>query len=134
MIRAVPIDYFVDGSHSHLAFLSTVDNRFREFNGIHVWDSWQDLSEDAIDDDGVVDTAFLVRVKPLCPKWFFKKKNEPPNTTKFTSEHWEQIFTKYVGEVLRCEGVDFLYDHAWSDEEWQVFKRLLSHLTTTFDD
>ena len=66
MIRAVPVPYFINetsGKESHLAFLSTVTDKFIEIDGCQVWDSWSELSE-------VADIEFLNRVRTLCPKWF----------------------------------------------------------------
>jgi hypothetical protein len=47
-----------------LAFLDTVTDTFVKYDGTHVWDSWEDLSEYCEDQE------FLDRVKGLCPEWF----------------------------------------------------------------
>ena len=73
MIRAIPVEYYLDAAPSHMAFLNTVDDMFIEFNGTMVWESWDELVEYVEGDEDFVDNptlGFLDRVRGLCPQWF----------------------------------------------------------------
>jgi hypothetical protein len=38
---------------------------------------------------------------------------------------WKHIFTRYVDIVGQAEGVDFLYDYQWNEEEWEAIQEVL---------
>lgn len=37
---------------------------------------------------------------------------------------WRAILVKYLAIVGRAEGVDFLYKHEWSPEDWQALESI----------
>jgi hypothetical protein len=51
------------------AFFDTTTNKFLEFGGKQVWDSWNNFLE-----SGFVGQYFIDRLKPLCPDWVFNKE------------------------------------------------------------
>jgi hypothetical protein len=66
MIIAVPILYYIsDKEPSHLAFLDTVTDTFLSFQGVEVFDSWDDLQ------GWCNRPQMLERLRGLCPNWFF---------------------------------------------------------------
>lgn len=73
MIIVVEVKYFLEdfdnNTPSHFAFLDTVYNKFLEFDGTHIWDSWADFISYCGDE------KFQDRVKGLCPKWVFKNED-----------------------------------------------------------
>ena len=52
------------------AFYNTVSDRFVEFDGKQVWDSWEQF-ESCCDDAGLKE-----RLKRLCPRWVFDVPQE----------------------------------------------------------
>lgn len=60
------------------AFYNTVIDRFVEYSGSQVWESWE-----LFEKDYVVGSAYpLDRFRRLCPDWAFVQKTEEKNEPK----------------------------------------------------
>ena len=68
MIRFVDIRN--NGTGYRAAFFSTNVDSFLKFDGSRAWDNWNEL-EGYLDGDDDVDNALKIRIKRLCPDWFF---------------------------------------------------------------
>jgi hypothetical protein len=71
-------------SSRQFCFFDTVTDRFLDFDGEQVFETWRDVEEARLPDSSFsgVDTTLLERCKGLCPPWVFT--GDPPTLEETT--------------------------------------------------